>query len=86
MGGCKWSFLELGQQAAETEFEMMGLSASVCSTGSFSAHTATHSTSENAHKTQSLSTEFTEISKKHHNRILDTSITTIFKRAPPDIK
>ena len=22
---CKWSFLELGQQDAETEFEMMGL-------------------------------------------------------------
>ena len=25
-------------------------------------------------------------SRKDHNRILDTSITTIFKRAPPDIK
>ena len=33
------------------------LSTSVWGTGSFSAHTATHSTSENAHETQSFSTE-----------------------------
>ena len=33
------------------------LSASVCGTGSFSAHTVTHSISENAHETQSFSTE-----------------------------
>ena len=30
------------------------LSASVCGTGGFSAHTATHSMSENAHETQSF--------------------------------
>ena len=63
MGGCKWSFLELGQQAAETEFEMMGLSASVCSTGSFSAHTATHSTNGSAYETQSFSAELRETKK-----------------------
>ena len=31
------------------------LSASVCGTGSFSAHTATHSINESAHETQSFS-------------------------------
>jgi len=35
----------------------VGLSTSVCGTGSFSAHTVTHSISENAHETQSFSTE-----------------------------
>ena len=34
---------------------LVGLSTSVCGTGTFSAHTATHSTSENAHETQSFS-------------------------------
>ena len=71
MGGCKWSFLELGQQAAETEFEMMGLSASVCSTGSFSAHTATHSINGSAHETQSFSTELRKTKKCQ--RTLDTN-------------
>ena len=39
------------------------LSASVCGTGSFSAHTATHSTSESAHETQSFSTELRKTKK-----------------------
>ena len=39
------------------------LSASVCGTGSFSAHTATHSTSESAHETQSFSTELLKTKK-----------------------
>ena len=33
------------------------LSASVCGTGSFSAHTATHSISGSAHETQTFSTD-----------------------------
>ena len=36
------------------------LSTSVCGTGSFSAHTATHSISGNAHETQSFPTELLE--------------------------
>ena len=39
------------------------LSTSVCGTGSFSAHTATHSISGNAHETQSFSTELQEYKK-----------------------
>ena len=39
------------------------LSTSVCGTGSFSAHTATHSTSESAHETQSFSTELLKTKK-----------------------
>ncbi len=39
------------------------LSTSVCGTGSFSAHTATHSTSESAHETQSFSTELRKTKK-----------------------
>ena len=39
------------------------LSMSVCGTGSFSAHTATHSTSESAHETQSFSTELRKTKK-----------------------
>ena len=39
------------------------LSASVCGTGSFSAHTATHSISENAHETQNFSTELRKTKK-----------------------
>ena len=47
------------------------LSASVCGTGSFSAHTVTHSTSESAQKPQSLSTELRKTKK--HQRTLDTN-------------
>ena len=39
------------------------LSTSVCGTGSFSAHTATHSTSESTHETQSFSTELRKTKK-----------------------
>ena len=39
------------------------LSTSVCGTGSFGAHTATHSTSESAHETQSFSTELRKTKK-----------------------
>ena len=39
------------------------LSTSVCGTGSFSAHTATHSISGNAHETQSFSTELRKTKK-----------------------
>mgnify|MGYP000128197469 CR=1 FL=1 len=48
------------------------LSASVCGTGSFSAHTVTHSTSESAHKPQSLSTELRKTKKCQ--RTLRTSL------------
>ena len=41
----------------------MGLSTSVCGTGSFSAHTATHSTSGSAYETQSFSTELRKTKK-----------------------
>ena len=51
------------------------LSTSVCGTGSFSAHTATHSTSESAHETQSFSPELRKTKKCQ--RILDTSPTTL---------
>ena len=40
------------------------LSTSVCGTGSFSAHTATHSISESAHKTQTISKELPK-NRKH---------------------
>ena len=43
------------------------LSTSVCGTGSFSAHTVTHSTSESAHKPQSFSTELLEYKKAPTN-------------------
>lgn len=49
------------------------LSTSVCGTGSFSAHTATHSTSESAHETQSFSTEL--LKTKKCQRTLDTNST-----------
>ena len=39
------------------------LSTSVCGTGSFSAHTATHSTSGSAYETQSFSTELRKTKK-----------------------
>ena len=39
------------------------LSTSVCGTGSFSAHTATHSTSESTHETQSFSTKLRKAKK-----------------------
>ena len=39
------------------------LSASVCGTGSFSAHTVTRSTSESAHKTQSISSKLRKLKK-----------------------
>ena len=43
------------------------LSASVCGTGSFSAHAVTHSTSESAHKPQSFSTKLLEYKKAPTN-------------------
>ena len=43
------------------------LSTSVCGTGSFSAHTATHSTSESAHETQSFSTELRKTKNTLHH-------------------
>ena len=49
----------------------MGLSTSVCGTGSFSAHTATHSTSGSAYETQSFSTELRKTKKCQ--RTLDTN-------------
>ena len=42
------------------------LSASVCGTGSFSAHTATHSTSGSAHVIQTVHKCFTRNRKKYH--------------------
>ena len=53
------------------------LSASVCGTGSFSAHTVTHSTSESAHKPQSLSTELRKTKKCQ--RTLRTSLADLKK-------
>ena len=52
-------------------------------TGSFSAHTATHSISGNAHETQNFSTEL--LKTKKCQRTLDTNSTTsdieyIYKR------
>ena len=42
------------------------LSASVCGTGSFSAHTVTHSISENAHEMQSFSSFLRNSKNSHH--------------------
>ena len=47
------------------------LSTSVCGTGSFSAHTSTHSTNGSAHETQSFSTELRKTKK--WQRTLDTN-------------
>ena len=56
----------------ETLCDSWVLSTSVCGTGIFSAHTATHSTSENAHETQKVFYEITEKFKKCQ-RTLDTN-------------
>ena len=53
------------------------LSTSVCGIGSFSAHTATHSTSGSAHETQSFSTELRKT--KNYQRTLVTSPLCIEK-------
>ena len=50
------------------------LSTSVCGTGSFSAHTATHSINGSAHETQSFSTELRKTQKSQ--RTLDTTHLT----------
>ena len=55
----------------ETLCDSWVLSKSVCGTGIFSAHTATHSTSENAHETQRFSTKLRKIQKCQ--RTLDTN-------------
>ena len=47
----------------ETLCDSWVLSTSVCGTGIFSAHTATHSISESAHETQSFSTELRKTKK-----------------------
>ena len=44
------------------------LSTSVCGTGSFSAHTATHSTNGSAHETQNLSTKLRKTNKVPEHR------------------
>ena len=52
--------LKVARDSSNLEEMLSGLwvlSTSVCGTGSFSAHTVTHSISENAHETQSFSTE-----------------------------
>jgi len=59
-------------------FEYVGMG-----TGGFSAHTATHSISGNAHETQNFSTEL--LKTKKCQRTLDTNSTTsdieyIYKR------
>ena len=50
------------------------MSTSVCGTGSFSAHTATHSINGSAHETQSFSTELRKTQKSQ--RTLDTTHLT----------
>ena len=55
----------------ETLCDSWVLSTSVSGTGIFSAHTATHSTSENAHETQRFSTKLRKIQKCQ--RTLDTN-------------
>ena len=56
------------------------LSASVCGTGSFSAHTATHSINESAHETQSFSPK-SRNPNKPQNSILNNS-TSCFTIEP----
>ena len=58
--------LKVAQDSSNLEEMLCGLwvlSTSVCGTGSFSAHTVTHSTSESAHKTQSISSKLRKLKK-----------------------
>ena len=57
------------------------LSTSVCGTGSFSAHTATHSISGNAHEMQNFSTELQKTKKCQ--RTLDTNDFKVKFDFPP---
>ena len=54
---CLLSIYLDSSNSRETRCVSWVLSTSVCSTGSFSAHTATYSTSENAHETHRVSLE-----------------------------
>jgi len=58
---------------AETLCDSWVLSTSVCGTGIFSAHTATHSTSENAHETQRFSTKLRKIQKCQQTLVTNTN-------------
>ena len=55
------------------------LSTSVCGTGSFSAHTATHSINGSAHETQNFSAGITENKKRGNKHCQQTHLT------PPNI-
>ena len=61
------------RKSEETLCDSWVLSTSVCGTGVFSAHTATHSISGNAHETQNFSTELRKTKKCQ--RTLDTNST-----------
>ena len=51
------------------------LSTSVCGTGSFSAHTATHSINGSAHETQNFSAGITENKKRGNKHCQQTHLT-----------
>ena len=51
------------RKSEETLCDSWVLSTSVCGTGVFSAHTATHSISGNAHETQNFSTKLRKTKK-----------------------
>ena len=57
----------------ETLCDSWVLSTSVCGTGIFSAHTATYSTSENAHEMQSVSTELRKTKKCQQTLVTNTN-------------
>ena len=68
------------------------LSTSVCGTGSFSAHTATHSTNGSAHESQSFSAELLEskgtgneqLSQTHHFKLSFVSNNKVYKKVIVD--
>ena len=69
---CSLPILLDSSNFVETLCDSWVLSTSVWGTGSFSAHTVTHSTSESAHETQSVSTKLQKTKKCQ--RTLDTNL------------
>ena len=53
------------------------MSTSVCGTGSFSAHTATHSINGSAHETQNFSAGITENKKRGNKHCQQTLLTPL---------